>query len=61
MLMQVTVKVTMFDRIKNYYMPLETKKYRGYDYYARIMLAGVTAQLFSTFLLYPMDVIVTRM
>lgn len=57
----IAVRVTLFDKIKNMYMPNDVSRYSGLDYYWRYyasaaMCLGVTAAL-----TYPFDLIHTRM
>lgn len=59
-LMLIGLNVTVYDKIKNAYMPLEQSRYTGLDYYWRFfasaaMTCGVTAAL-----VYPLDLIHTR-
>lgn len=59
-MMLIGLNVTVYDKIKNAYMPLDESRYSGLDYYWRFlasaaMTCGVTA-IFS----YPLDVIHTR-
>ena len=56
----ITLRVSIYDRIKNAYMPYDQSRYTGLEYYGRffgssLMTVGVTA-LFT----YPLDLIHTR-
>lgn len=61
-LTQIILRVSIYDRIKQQYMPLDPSRYTpGLEYYARVtaqsaMLIGIT-----TAITYPLDLIHTRM
>ena len=56
----ITLRVSLYDRIKNAYMPYDQSRYSGLEYYGRffgssLMTIGVTALI-----TYPFDLIHTR-
>ena len=58
--MQLFLKIFLYDKIKGSFMPYDTHKYKGFDYWWRAagaysILTGVTALL-----VYPFDLAHTR-
>mmetsp|Transcript_105880 Transcript_105880/g.146439 ORF Transcript_105880/g.146439 Transcript_105880/m.146439 type:complete len:142 (+) Transcript_105880:390-815(+) len=58
--MQMTTKISMYDSIKNYWMPFDHHKYSGMDYYWRSAASASMCMALSTFFVYPLDFIHTR-
>lgn len=56
----IFLKCTLYDKIKNYFMPYEQRKYTGFDFFWRAALSSVFCMGFSTALTYPLDLIHTR-
>jgi hypothetical protein len=50
----------MYDKVKQSFMPYDTHKYRGFDYYWRAAGAFSVCTAFTTLLVYPFDTIHTR-
>lgn len=50
----------MFDKIKNWVMPYEPRKYKGFDYFWRTAAAASMSMALTTVVTYPLDVIHTR-
>lgn len=54
------MKVTFYDRIKHTFMPYNTNKYSGLDFFIRAQTAAVCCMALSTVFTYPLDLIHTR-
>jgi len=50
----------MYDKVKGWFMPYDTHKYRGLDYYWRAAGAFSVCTAITTLLVYPFDTIHTR-
>ena len=50
----------MYDKVKGWFMPYDTHKYRGLDYYWRAAGAFSACTVLTTLLVYPFDTIHTR-
>ena len=61
MLGQILLRVTIFDRLKNYYMPLDSSRYTGLSYYGRIYFASGAALSLTAAFTYPYDLLYTRL
>jgi hypothetical protein len=59
--MAMFFKVTFYDKMKNYFMPYKSRKYKGMDYFFRTACASICAMSISTLFVYPFDVYHTRM
>jgi hypothetical protein len=57
---QLGLKIFFYDKIKNYFMPYETHKYRGFDYFWRAASSFSFCTALTTLLVYPFDTIHTR-
>ena len=58
----IFLRVNLYDRIKQAYMPLDSSRYTpGLEYYARIMAQSVMLISITTAFTYPLDLIHTRM
>lgn len=51
----------MYDKIKNSFMPYDTKKYKGFDYFWRSSLAAAFCMGLTTLVTYPFDLFHTRL
>lgn len=54
------LKVFFYDKIKNSFMPYETNKYKGLDYFWRAALSATICMGATTLFTYPFDTIHTR-
>lgn len=59
-LTQLMLQLTIYDRVKNSYFPLDTSRYSGFDYYWRFFGSFSTTIGISVALTYPLDLIHTR-
>jgi len=50
-----------YDRFKNFFMPLQPRKYSGFDYFWRAAASSVACMAVTTLFTYPLDLIHTRM
>lgn len=57
---QLFMKISLYDKIKNYWMPYDFRKYSGVDYFWRAAASAAMCMLFSTALVYPLDTIHTK-
>ena len=57
---QVFLKIFLYDKIKNYFMPYSEQRYKGFDYFWRAGSAATLCTLFTTLISYPLDLIHTR-
>jgi hypothetical protein len=55
------IRVLMYDKVKHYFMPFDTRKYSGMDFLWRAMMSSTICMSISTLLTYPLDLIHTRM
>lgn len=51
----------MYDKIKNYFMPYDTRKYKGFDFMWRASMAGSFTTAVTLLLSYPFDLVHTCM
>lgn len=58
---QLSLKVFFYDKIKNYFMPYDTRKYKGFDFMWRATMAGTVGSALTLLLSYPFDLVHTRM
>jgi fluoride ion exporter CrcB/FEX len=59
--LQLSLKVLTYDKIKHYYMPYDSHKYRGFDFFWRLSFIAGTIGALTTLVTYPFDLIHTRM
>lgn len=59
--LQVIIKVTFYDRFKQFFMPYSPSKYSGLDFFFRTQIAALCCMSVSTFFTYPMDLVHTRL
>ena len=59
-IVQMMMRVVFFDKIKNYLMPYNPKKYSGFDYAMRVGTASFLCTMFNLTFSYPLDLIHTR-
>ena len=57
---QLGIRIFFYDKIKGYFMPFDTHKYRGFDYYWRAASAFSACTALTTLFVYPFDTIHTR-
>lgn len=55
------LQLTVYDRVKNSYFPLDTSRYSGFDYYWRFFGSFSTTIAISAAITYPFDLIHTRL
>ena len=60
-LVQLILQVSVYDRVKNSYFPLDTSRYSGFDYYWRFFGSFSTTIGISAAFCYPLDLIHTRL
>jgi len=58
--MQMLLRIFLYDKVKLSFMPYDTHKYKGFDYYFRAAGAFSICTLFTTLLVYPFDLVHTR-
>lgn len=54
------LRIFLYDKVKLSFMPYETHKYKGFDYYFRAVGAFSICTFFTTLLVYPFDLVHTR-
>jgi hypothetical protein len=54
------LKIYIYDKTKNAFMPYEAKKYKGFDYFWRAALSGMFCMGATALIAYPFDTIHTR-
>jgi len=54
------VRVLMYDKVKNWFMPYDHSKYTGFDYFWRASASSVICGGFTLLFSYPLDLIHTR-
>lgn len=59
-LMLIGLNVTVYDKIKNAYMPLDESRYSGIDYYWRFLASASMICSVTAAFAYPLDLIHTR-
>jgi hypothetical protein len=57
---QIALKVFMYDKIKNFFMPYDYRKYSGFDLLWRQGMAGALSAGFTLLFSYPFDLAHTR-
>lgn len=55
------LQITIYDRVKNSYFPLDTSRYSGFDYCWRFFGSFSTTIALSAAFTYPFDLIHTRL
>ena len=55
------LKIFFYDKIKNSFMPYDTKKYKGFDYFWRASISASICMGITTIFAYPFDLVHTRM
>lgn len=61
-LTMIFLRVSIYDRVKQVYMPLDPARYQpGFDYYARVMAQSAMLIAVTTAVTYPLDLIHARM
>jgi hypothetical protein len=58
--MQMLLRIFLYDKVKLSFMPYDTHKYKGFDYYFRAAGAFSICTLFTTLFVYPFDLVHTR-
>ena len=59
-MLQTFLRITFFDKFKNYFMPYDVSKYEGMDYMWRVLCSSALCAGMTFGLTYPLDVIHTR-
>ena len=54
------LRIFLYDKVKLSFMPYDTHKYKGFDYYFRAAGAFSICTLFTTLFVYPFDLVHTR-
>ena len=57
----IFLRVNVYDRIKNSFMPNEISRYQGIDYYWRLVASASLTMGFTAAITYPFDLINTRL
>ena len=60
-LLQISLRITVYDRIKHAYMPNDASRYTGIDYYWRLFASAAMTMGITAGLTYPLDLIHTRL
>lgn len=60
-LMQICLRVTVYDRVKHAYMPQDASRYAGADFYWRLLASAAMTMGITAALTYPLDLIHTRL
>ena len=55
------MKVLTYDKIKNYFMPYDSRKYSGFDFFWRASASAVFTSGLTMLFTYPFDVFHTKM
>ena len=55
------VKIALYDRFKNFFMPYDTHKYGGIDFMLRVVCASCLSTVFTFAIIYPFELIHTRL
>ena len=58
--MQMFLRIFIFDKVKNSFMPYDIHKYKGIDYFWRSALSFSIVTAISTLIVYPFDLAHTR-
>ena len=58
--LQLSIKIGMYDKIKHMFMPYDSRKYSGVDFFWRAALSSMMCMGMSTFFVYPFELIHTR-
>lgn len=58
---QLMLNVFLYDKIKDFFMPYDPRKYSGLDLYLKTASAATVCTAATLFLTYPLDLIHTRM
>ena len=56
----ITLRVSVYDRIKNFYMPYDASRYSGIEYYGRFFGSSLFTIGLTALFTYPLDLIHTR-
>lgn len=59
--MQLCMRVFLYDKIKNSFMPYDSHKYKGFDYFWRAASSFALITGLTTLVVYPFDLVHTRM
>lgn len=59
--MQLFMRVFLYDKIKNSFMPYDSHKYKGFDYFWRAASSFAIITGLTTLVVYPFDLVHTRM
>jgi len=59
-LIQLSLRVFFYDKVKLYFMPYDNHKYSGFDFFWRSALAFSICTAMTTLVVYPFDTIHTR-
>ena len=57
---QMSLKLMLFDKFKHYFLPYDTSKYSFFQHYFRAACASMCSMSLTFFLTYPLEVIHTR-
>lgn len=60
-LLGVGLRVSVFDRFKHYYMPLDRSRYSSSQYYFRVVASAAATSTITCMITYPLDLINTRL
>eukprot|EP00347_Sterkiella_histriomuscorum_P022625 403337776 len=58
--LQMFLKIFMYDKVKNYFMPYSQQRYKGFDFFWRAASAASICTAITTLTTYPLDLIHTR-
>jgi hypothetical protein len=59
--LQIGLRVAVFDKFKNYYVPHDRSRYSDGSYFLRVLTASLATASLSTAITYPLDTIHTRL
>lgn len=59
--LQCGLKIAFYDKFKNMFMPYDTHKYGGIDFFLRVCCASVFSTAVTFLLIYPLELVHTRL
>jgi hypothetical protein len=59
-ILQLSIKIIFYDKFKQYFMPYDSHKYSGMQYFFRAACSSICCMSLSFFFSYPFDIIHTR-
>jgi hypothetical protein len=59
-ILQLSIKIIFYDKFKQYFMPYDSHKYSGMQYFFRAACSSICCMSFSFFFSYTFDIIHTR-